>query len=48
MGAMSKVTCDRSMSIDAIGASSAYVMGRNMFDPVRGEWDEAWEGWWGR
>jgi dihydrofolate reductase len=35
------------MSIDAIGASSAYVMGRNMFDPVRGERDEAWEGWWG-
>ncbi|MDI9835057.1 dihydrofolate reductase family protein [Streptomyces sp. KAU_LT] len=25
----------------------AYVMGRNMFGPIRGEWDEAWEGWWG-
>ncbi|MEW2545029.1 dihydrofolate reductase, partial [Streptomyces sp. NPDC047002] len=25
----------------------AYVMGRNMFGPVRGEWDEAWDGWWG-
>jgi dihydrofolate reductase len=25
----------------------AYVMGRNMFGPVRGEWDEAWKGWWG-
>jgi dihydrofolate reductase len=22
-------------------------MGRNMFGPVRGEWDEAWKGWWG-
>jgi dihydrofolate reductase len=25
----------------------AYVMGRNMFGPVRGPWDEEWRGWWG-
>lgn len=27
----------------------AYVMGRNMYGPIRGEWDEddAWDGWWG-
>lgn len=25
----------------------AYVMGRNMFGPVRGAWDEDWRGWWG-
>jgi dihydrofolate reductase len=25
----------------------AYVMGRNMFGPVRGEWDVDWRGWWG-
>ena len=25
----------------------AYVMGRNMFGPMRGEWDEDWRGWWG-
>ncbi len=25
----------------------AYVMGRNMFGPIRGEWDEEWTGWWG-
>lgn len=25
----------------------AYVMGRNMFGPVRGGWDEDWRGWWG-
>ncbi len=25
----------------------AYVMGRNMFGPVRGEWNEDWRGWWG-
>ena len=27
----------------------AYIMGRNMFGPVRGEWpDEQWRGWWGK
>ena len=25
----------------------AYVMGRNMFGPIRDEWDEEWRGWWG-
>ncbi|GAA1577013.1 dihydrofolate reductase family protein [Leucobacter aridicollis] len=25
----------------------AYVMGRNMFGPIRGEWEPSWEGWWG-
>lgn len=25
----------------------AYVMGRNMFGPIRGEWDSTWNGWWG-
>jgi len=25
----------------------AYVMGRHMFGPGRGAWDESWRGWWG-
>ena len=25
----------------------AYVMGRNMFGPIRGDWDEQWTVWWG-
>src|ERR671926_1344838 len=25
----------------------AYVMGRNMYGPIRGPWDEEWRGWWG-
>src|SRR3954447_26834615 len=25
----------------------AYVMGRNMFGPIRGAWDGDWRGWWG-
>ncbi|GAB3563564.1 dihydrofolate reductase family protein [Amycolatopsis endophytica] len=33
--------------IDAIVDAGAFVMGRNMFGPVRGGWDEDWRGWWG-
>jgi dihydrofolate reductase len=25
----------------------AYVMGRNMFGPIRGPWSDDWRGWWG-
>lgn len=32
-------------SMDGFGA---FILGRNMFGPIRGEWpDEAWKGWWG-
>jgi dihydrofolate reductase len=32
-------------SFDNIGA---WILGRNMFGPVRGPWpDESWKGWWG-
>jgi dihydrofolate reductase len=27
--------------------AKAFIMGRNMFGPVRGEWDRQWNGWWG-
>ena len=27
--------------------AGAYIMGRNMFSPGRGEWDLDWKGWWG-
>jgi dihydrofolate reductase len=33
--------------IAAITAAGAYVMGRNMFSPGRGDWDLDWRGWWG-
>src|SRR6201996_2386341 len=26
----------------------AWILGRNMFGPIRGDWgDESWKGWWG-
>ncbi|HYN95909.1 MAG TPA: dihydrofolate reductase family protein [Pilimelia sp.] len=33
--------------IDQILSAGAYVMGRNMFSPGRGDWDLDWTGWWG-
>jgi dihydrofolate reductase len=33
--------------LEAITAAGAYIMGRNMFTPGRGEWDLDWKGWWG-
>lgn len=45
---------DGSTSVDESFASAgntgfgAFILGRNMFGPVRGEWpDEEWKGWWG-
>jgi dihydrofolate reductase len=33
-------------AMDNVGA---WIMGRNMFGPVRGPWpDDTWRGWWGR
>lgn len=33
--------------VDQINAAKAFIMGRNMFGPVRGDWDRQWNGWWG-
>ncbi|WP_328869089.1 dihydrofolate reductase family protein [Streptomyces sp. NBC_00287] len=33
--------------IDRLAAAKAFIMGRNMFGPVRGAWDRQWNGWWG-
>lgn len=32
--------------IDAITEAKAFIMGRNMFGPIRGEWTGDWKGWW--
>ena len=38
---------DARMRDELLARRGAYVMGRNMFGPVRGTWDEDWRGWWG-
>jgi dihydrofolate reductase len=38
---------ENAAEIEAICTAGAYIMGRNMFAPGRGEWDLDWKGWWG-
>jgi dihydrofolate reductase len=33
--------------VGQVTAAGAFIMGRNMFGPVRGQWDRPWNGWWG-
>jgi dihydrofolate reductase len=39
---------DNDFALKAFENIGSYVMGRNMFGPIRGNWmDENWRGWWG-
>lgn len=39
---------DNDMAIRSFENVGAWIMGRNMFGPVRGPWpDDEWKGWWG-
>jgi len=39
---------DDDFAARAMDNLGAWILGRNMFGPVRGPWsDEAWKGWWG-
>jgi dihydrofolate reductase len=38
---------ENAAEVAAILDAGAYIMGRNMFGPGRGEWDLEWTGWWG-
>ena len=44
---MFKTPDENRAEIDRIVAAQAFIMGRNMFGPVRGEWNRQWNGWWG-
>ena len=46
-GAGGEQNVDSDVVREASEGIGAYVMGRNMFDHGRGEWDESWQGWWG-
>src|SRR3954462_13030000 len=37
----------KAMADHLLAPKGAYVMGRNMFGPIRGEWEGDWRGWWG-
>jgi dihydrofolate reductase len=39
---------DNDMALKAFENVGAWILGRNMFGPVRGVWpDDSWKGWWG-
>ena len=39
---------DNDMAAQGFAGIGAWILGRNMFGPVRGPWpDESWRGWWG-
>jgi dihydrofolate reductase len=39
---------DDSIAAQGFGRFGAWILGRNMFGPIRGPWlDEEWKGWWG-
>ena len=39
---------DNGMAEEGFEGIGAWILGRNMFGPIRGPWpDEAWKGWWG-
>jgi dihydrofolate reductase len=39
---------DDDFAAKSMSGKGAWILGRNMFGPVRGPWpDESWKGWWG-
>ncbi|UPG94838.1 dihydrofolate reductase family protein [Luteibacter aegosomatissinici] len=39
---------DNDFAYRAMEGFGAFILGRNMFGPIRGEWpDDEWKGWWG-
>ena len=39
---------DNGVAEQAFSGIGAWILGRNMFGPIRGPWpDDAWKGWWG-
>jgi dihydrofolate reductase len=43
-----EVGTDDDITARGFAGVGAWIMGRNMFGPVRGPWpDESWRGWWG-
>ncbi len=39
---------DNDYAVRSMDGFGAFILGRNMFGPIRGDWpDDAWKGWWG-
>ena len=47
-GAKGESGIDNRIAAESFQDIGAWILGRNMFGPVRGSWpDESWKGWWG-
>jgi dihydrofolate reductase len=47
-GGAGETGVDNDMAVRSFVNMGAWILGRNMFGPVRGPWpDESWKGWWG-
>jgi dihydrofolate reductase len=46
-GWMAQNADENPAEVGQLTAAGAFILGRNMFGPVRGEWDWEWNGWWG-
>jgi dihydrofolate reductase len=45
----SKSGVDEDFAAEGLSDKGAWILGRNMFGPIRGAWpDESWRGWWGK
>ncbi len=48
MGGVGETGIDNDFAVAAMAGLGAWILGRNMFGPVRGPWpDGEWKGWWG-
>ena len=47
-GGIGETGIDNGLAEASMNNMGAWILGRNMFGPVRGPWlDESWRGWWG-
>jgi dihydrofolate reductase len=47
-GGAGETGTDAQIAREGMSGFGAWILGRNMFGPVRGPWpDESWKGWWG-
>jgi dihydrofolate reductase len=44
---VAETSAESRAEVDQLTAAKAFILGRNMFGPVRGDWDRQWNGWWG-
>lgn len=48
LGEQAEQPVNKQVGVEMMEGFGAFIMGRNMYGPIRGEWgDTDWKGWWG-